>query len=172
MSPALVTIVSAAALAAAGIAVATRGGEEPSAGPSRSVLDALGPQAYAPGSARAGAVVRAAGIPLPAGGNFNGIRWELAGSQISRAEMDFVLQYNAACQWLRAWKRGSVTALGVFRRAASWSALRGGASRLAEVAAEANRGGGKDLTAMLGDCTSGHTREVAYARGLGLAPST
>jgi hypothetical protein len=173
VSPALVTIVSAAALAAAGIAVAARASGEMPAGVSRPVLDALGPRAYAPGSARAGATVRGASIPLPAGGNFNGIRWELVDGDIPPAQMDFVLQYNAACQWLRAWRRGSATALGVFRRAASWSAFRGnGATRLAAVAAEAGRGAGKDLTAMLSDCNAAHRREVAYARRLRLAPSS
>jgi len=173
LSPALLTIVSAAALAAAGIAVASHGSGGAPAELSRPVLDALGPQAYAPGTARAGAAMRAEGIPLPAGGNFNGIRWELADGDIPAAQMDFVLRYNAACQWLRAWRRGSATALGVFRRAASWSAFRGdGAARLAGVAAEASRGGGKDVTAMLAECTASHRREVAYARRLGLAPST
>jgi hypothetical protein len=173
LSPALLTIVSAAALAAAGIAAASRGSASAPAGPSRQVLDALGPQAYAPGSARAGAAVRAAGIPLPAGGNFNGIRWELTDGDIPAGQMDFVLRYNAACQWLRAWRRGSASALGVFRRAVSSPAFRGeGATRLAGVAAEAGRGGGKDLSAMLADCNASHGREVAYARRLGLAPST
>jgi hypothetical protein len=171
LSPALLTIVSAAALAAAGIGVAAaRRPAEAPAGLSRPVLDALGPRAYAPGTARAGAATRAAAIPLPSGGNFNGIRWELAAADIPVAQMDLVVQYNAACQWLRAWRRGSGTALGVFRRAASWTALRG--SSIAGVAAEASRGGGKDVTAMLADCDASHTREVAYARRLGLTPST
>jgi hypothetical protein len=168
-----VTIISAAAVAAAGIAVASRGTGEAAPASSRTVLNALGPQAYAPGTAREGAAVRAAGIPLPAGGNFNGIRWELLEGDIPAAQMDFVLQYNAACQWLRAWRRGSSSALGVLRRAASWSAFRaGGEVRLADVAAQASRGGGKDVTAMLADCNATHTREVAYARRLGLRPST
>jgi hypothetical protein len=172
LSPALLTLVSAAALAAAGIAIASRGTGEAVVETPRPVLDALGPQAYPPGTARAGASARAAGIPLPAGGNFNGIRWELADGEIPAATMDFVLQYNAACQWLRAWRRGSGRALTVLRRAASWSAFRGGEVRLATVAAEASRGGGKDATAMLADCNSTHTREAAYARQLGLTPST
>lgn len=173
MSPALLTIVSAAALAAAGIAVASRGTGEAAVQTSRSVLDALGPRTYAPGAARAGASERAAGIPLPAGGNFNGIRWELADGEIPAETIDFVLQYNAACQWLRAWRRGSGSAVGMLRRAASWSAFRvGGEVRLAGITAEASRGGGKKVTAMLADCQATHTREVAYARRLGLTPST
>ncbi len=173
MSPAILTIVSAAALAAAGIAVASRGTSGAAPATSRTVLNALGPRAYAPATARDGAAVRAAGIPLPAGGNFNGIRWELLQGDIPATQMDFILQYNAACQWLRAWRRGSARALGVFQRAASRSAFRGGGElRLADVAAEASRGGGKDVTAMLAECNAAHTREVAYARGLGLRPST
>jgi hypothetical protein len=173
VSPAVLTIISAAALAAAGIAVASRGTGETPAATSRAVLNALGPQAYAPGTARAGATTRAAGIPLPAGGNFNGIRWELSDGEIPAGTIDVVLQYNAACQWLRAWRRGSLSALGVLRRATTWSAFRaGGEVRLADVAAEASRGGGKDVTAMLADCNASHRREVSYARRLGLAPST
>jgi len=170
LSPALVIIVSAAALAAAGIGVAAARQPPAPADPSRPVLDALGPQAYAPGTAREGAAVRGTGIPLPAGGNFNGIRWELVDGDIPAVQVDLILQYNAACQWLRAWRRGSASALGVLRRAASWTALRG--SSIADVAAEASRGRGKGLTMMLAECDAGHTREVAYARRLGLTPST
>jgi hypothetical protein len=173
VSHALLTIIPAAVLTAAGIAVASRGTGETAPATPRTVLSALGPQAYAPATAREGAAVRAAGIPLPAGGNFNGIRWELLEGDVPAAQMDFILQYNAACQWLRAWRRGSAGALRVFRRAASWSVFRGeGASRLAAVAAQASAGGGAAATAMLSECEAAHRREVAYARRLGLAPST
>jgi len=124
-------------------------------------------------TARAEAQARARGVPLPAGGNFNGIRWELAG-KLPRATIDGVLQYNAACQWLRAWSRGSRGALRMLRAVPSWPALRGtgiGAG-LAIVAAQAAAGGGPDLTAMLASCDASHRREVAYATRLGLVPST
>jgi hypothetical protein len=170
LTPAALTIISAAALAAAGIAAASRDRAAAPAVTPRPVLDALGPQAYTPQTARAGAAVRGADIPLPAGGNFNGIRWEDMQSEIPAATVDTLLQHNAACQWLRAWRRGSGTALEVFRRAAAWPALQ--RSPIEAVAGEASRGGGRNLTAMLAQCNASHTREVAYARGLGLAPST
>ena len=168
MTSVVLTIISAAALAAAGIAAAHPHDAAPAV-PPPAVLDALGPQAYTPQTAREGAVVRGADIPLPAGGNFNGIRWEGMTGEITVATVDSLLQYNAACQWLRAWRRGSAIALRVFRRAASWSTLR--EAPIAEVADEASRGGGENLAAMLSQCNASHTREVAYARQLGLAPS-
>src|SRR4051812_32970263 len=45
-------------------------------------------------------------IPLPAGGTFDGVRWEEADGVFSRNEIAAVLQYNASCQWLRAWRDG------------------------------------------------------------------
>ena len=169
MTPAVVTIISAAALAAAGIAAAHPHDAAPAV-PPPAVLDALGPQAYTPQTAREGAVVRGADIPLPAGGNFNGIRWEGMTGEITVATVDSLLQYNAACQWLRGSQRGSGTALEVFRRAATWPALR--SAPIAAVADQATRGGGRDYAAMLAQCNASHTREVAYARKLGLTPST
>ncbi len=168
------TLVSAAALAAAGIALASSQRGRDTTAPPSAVLDALGPRAYTPATARTGAAARAAGIPLPAGGNFNGIRWELAAGEIPAATIDAVLQYNAACQWLRAWRRGSGSALAVLRRVTSWPAFRGGpvVARLDAVAAEAGRGGGDAVTAMLADCNATHAREVAYARHLGMTAST
>jgi hypothetical protein len=164
------TIVSAAALAAAGLAAAPRGGGVTPADPPRPVLDALGPQAYTPQTAREGAAVRSDGIPLPTGGNFNGIRWEAMDGEVPVAVIETLLQHNAACQWLRAWRRGSGTALDMLRRAASWSALRG--SPIAAVVEEATRGGGRHLAAALAQCSASHAREAAYARQLGLTPST
>jgi len=164
-----VTIVSAAALAAAGIAAVSHRPASPATPPGL-VLDALGPQTYTPYSARAAVATRGAGIPLPAGGNFNGIRWELLQGEIPAQRVDALMQYNAACQWLRAWRRGSGNALRVLRGAASWTALRG--SPIAAVAAQASRGKGDDLETMLAQCDASHTREVAYAKQLGLTPST
>jgi hypothetical protein len=170
LTPAIVTIVSAAALAAAGIAAAAHPRAAATADPPRAVLDALGPQAYTPQTAREGAVIRSADIPLPTGGNFNGIRWEEMVGEIPAGTVDTLLQHNAACQWLRAWRRGSGTALEQFRRAATWPALR--SAPIATVADQASRGGGRDLAAMLSQCNASHTRQVSYARRLGLTPST
>jgi hypothetical protein len=125
-------------------------------------------------SSRTEARARAAHVPLPAGGNFNGIRWELAGGALPREVIDGVQQHNAACQWLRAWSRGVGGALRVLRAVPSWPAFRGtgvGAS-LAAVAAQAAAGGGPDASAMLAACDASHCREVAYARRLALVPST
>ncbi|MEA2493605.1 MAG: hypothetical protein QOJ29_1516, partial [Thermoleophilaceae bacterium] len=61
-------------------------------------------------TARAGARVEASRaattVPLPDGGNLNGIRWELAGGVVSRTEIQGVVEYNAACQWYRAFRDG------------------------------------------------------------------
>ena len=171
MTSAVLTIISAAALAAAGIAAAAHPRDAAPAVPPRAVLDALGPQAYTPQTAREGAVVRGADIPLPAGGNFNGIRWEdMPAGEIPNGTVDALLEHNAACQWLRAWRRGSGTAREAFRRTATWPALR--SSPIAAVADQASRGRGRDFAAMLAQCNTSHGREVAYARKLGLTPST
>src|SRR5262249_23245750 len=170
-APAPLTSAPGAAGAAGGLAAATPHGRGAApANPPRVVLDALGPQAYTPQTAREGAAARGADIPLPAGGNFNGIGWEDAPGGVPAATIESVLQPHAPCQWLAAWPPRSGSAVDVLRRAASWSALRG--SPIAAVAEEASRGGGRNLTAMLAQCNASHTREVTYARRLGLTPST
>jgi hypothetical protein len=117
----------------------------------------------------------AAAIPLPAGGTFSGVRWEEAGGVFSRAEIAGVLQYNAACQWLRAWRDGreKATAAPVLGDVPAWSAWRfaEGAAVLAQVAADVRAGGGQAATAMLAGCDASHEREVMYAAARGLAPS-
>jgi hypothetical protein len=126
-------------------------------------------------AARAAAKVRALGVPLPAGGSFNGVRWELAGGGVSQHDIEVVLQYNAACQWLRAWRDGRDAALAVkvLQTAPSWPAMRGtdSADWLARVAADVSAGGGEAATAVLADCDASHTSEVAYAKALNLTPS-
>ena len=124
-------------------------------------------------SARTAAVERAAAVPLPAGGTFHGIRWELAGT-LTHADIDSVLQYNAACQWLRAWRDGRERsrAVSVLRAVPGWSAMRGteSAEVLSRVAAEVRAGGGESATSMLADCDASHAREVEYAARMGLNP--
>jgi hypothetical protein len=198
MSRKPVAIVSAV-LAAAGLAAATSGGSASSRSGSApeavNRADALtrapvtnrsvGAPAYAASEARTVASARGAAIPLPRGGNFNGIRWELAGGDIAEGTMDGVLAYNAACQWLREWRqakpvaseatpsREGALALQVLQSVPSWPALRGTESGdlLARVAAQASRGGGTDATDVLVDCDASHVRELDYAARLGLTPS-
>jgi hypothetical protein len=126
--------------------------------------------------ARAAARVRAAAIPLPRGGNFNGIRWEQAGGELPSATIDAVLQYNAACQWLRSADSPArrPLALRVLRSVSRWPAFRGtpvGAA-LARVTAQTAAGGGPDARAALASCEASHAREVAYATSRGLPPPT
>ena len=117
----------------------------------------------------------AAEVPLPAGGTFDGIRWEQAGGVFSRREIAAMLQYNAACQWLRAWRDGREAAVAhaVLADASSWSAWRGTETGavLAAVAADVAKGGGETAAAVLADCDASHERELRYAAALGLSPS-
>jgi hypothetical protein len=126
-------------------------------------------------TARAQAALRGLSIPLPAGGTFNGVRWE-QGGPVTSAQMDGVLEYNAMCQWLRAWRDGRERTLAaqVLQSVPAWPALRGSAAggRLTELAAEVRGGAPAPARGVLRDCDASHGREVAYARALGLAPSS
>jgi hypothetical protein len=187
MNRKVVVIVSSAALAAAGLAAATSGGA--AAAPSGSAPEALdradaltrapaaaATLAYAAPQARAAANARGAGIPLPAGGTFSGVRWELAGGNVGAGTLDGVLQYNAACQWLRAWRDGRDGALAVqvLQSVPSWSAFRGTESGalLTAVASDVSKGGGETAAQMLVECDASHIREAAYAREIGLPASS
>jgi hypothetical protein len=169
-------LLAAAALAAAcGAASAPPEGAVARAGRLAEAPAAGGP-AYSPSAARLAANVRGTTIPLPAGGNFNGIRWEQAGQRLPAAAIVGVLEYNAACQWLRTWRDGRdrPLAVRVLRTVRSWPAFRGteAGRSLARVAAEAAAGGGRSATAALTECDASHAREVAFATGRGLTPST
>jgi hypothetical protein len=138
------------------------------------VTDRRGP-VYTAATARAAARLKAASVPLPAGGTFDGIRWELGGDGVGTGDIEATLQYNAACQWLRAWRDGRDAALAVrvLQTAPSWPAMRGTESGewLARVAADVSAGGGETATAVLADCDASHAREVEYAARLNLTPS-
>ena len=114
-------------------------------------------------------------IPLPEGGTFSGVRWEAAGGVFSRAEIAGVLQYNASCQWLRAWRDGREASVSerVLADVPSWPALRGAeaTAMLAQIAAETRAGGGRAVTDALVGCDASHEREAAYAPARGLATS-
>jgi hypothetical protein len=99
-------------------------------------------------------------VPLPAAGRFSGIRWETAQADLTPGEVERVLQANARCQWLRAAaaSREAATADAVLAEAAGWPAFRD-EGPVAE-------------SALLLECVASHAREVAYARRLGLPPSS
>jgi hypothetical protein len=115
-------------------------------------------------------------IPLPAGGTFSGVRWEEAGGVIARGEIAAVLQYNASCQWLRAWRDGRETATSgqVLADVPAWSAWRftETSAVLGQVAADVRAGGGEAASAVLADCDASHEREIVYAGARGLVPSS
>ncbi len=140
----------------------------------RPAFNGAGP-VYTARSVRVAARLRAASVPLPAGGTFNGVRWEQAGGAVTQHDIDLVLQYNAVCQWLRAWRDGrdTATAARVLQGAPSWPAIRGteSAGWLTRVAADVNAGGGEAASAVLADCDASHASEIAYAKGLNLTPS-
>ena len=167
------------AVAAGGFATAQNRAVSPKTGQARAlvsarVVDRSGP-VFAAATARVAATGRAAGVPLPLGGTFDGVRWELGGDGVAQSDIDGVLQYNAACQWLRAWRDGreGALALQVLQAVPGWPAMRGTESGevLGRVAAEAAAGGGETATAVLADCDASHAREVQYAAQLGLSPS-
>jgi hypothetical protein len=111
----------------------------------------------------------AADIPLPPGGNFNGIRWDLAPG-VTRSDVEFTLEYNAACQWARAAADGrtSEVATAVLEQVADWPAL-----RLTETAFVWQQRA-KDVAAGLGapaECVAQLAREQAHAKAQGLTPT-
>jgi hypothetical protein len=119
-----------------------------------------------PIEARAVSAARATAIPLPVSGNFNGIDWEAAGGPITTWQLEQTLEYNAICQWVRAAHAG--------RHADIARAVLAVVDRWPAVAPDANRGPGRPLGSemLLRECAASHRREVAYARALGLPPST
>lgn len=109
-------------------------------------------------------------VPLPAGGNLNGVRW----AQLETAtdqDIRFIIQYNAACQWLRATadKRDPSLQQEVWNEIPQWPAMRLGHNsdqfEAARTAAEAGQ-----PTPLLQQCRESHEREVAFANQQGLAP--
>jgi hypothetical protein len=123
-------------------------------------------------SARGVADLYAESIPLPSGGTFNGVRWEQAGGEFRPTEIATVLQYNAVCQWLRAWRDGRQVdvARQVIADAAGWPNLQAAepGGRIQQLSDDVTRGEGEVLKATLADCDAAHAREVAYAESLRL----
>jgi hypothetical protein len=124
--------------------------------------------------ARSAAATAAESVPLPRGGNFNGVRWEEAGAGLTDIDVQAVQQYNAACQWLRALSDGrdAIVARTVLADVPSWPSLRGTDKAQLWTDAMASFPDGEPAAAVLADCRASHAREVEYARGLGLAPSS
>jgi hypothetical protein len=169
----------AVALAITGSGVAQQRSGDPAVERSAQLTAAPG---LAPGgpstradTARTAAADVARTVPLPAGGTFDGIRWEEAGGGFTKDEIALVLQYNATCQWLRAWRDGRNTPASarVLADVPSWPVWRGGdgAAVIAAVVADVRAGGGEAASAMLSDCDAAHDREVSYAAAKGLAPT-
>ena len=136
------------------------------------ITDRNGP-VHTAAEARGVATVRSLPIPLPDGGNFNGIRWEIGGDGVGESDIDGVLNYNAMCQWLRAWRDGREAALDlpVLETVPAWPALRETESGayVSNVVEEASAGGGETATGVLRDCDAiarpgGVLRPLARAR--------
>jgi hypothetical protein len=179
-------IVVAAALAtfgsaSSGFAQTTVRGSSPAVERSKALVGAPAGDPFAATAAIPAATARvvaeevARDVPLPGGGTFAGVRWEEAVGVVSRTEIAGVLQYNAACQWLRAWRDGREHDAGrkILADVPAWPAWRftEGAGVLAQVAADVRAGGGELASGMLADCDASHEREVAYAAARGLTPS-
>lgn len=114
-------------------------------------------------------------IPLPEGGSLDGIQWELAGGEFTPEVTRMILQYNALCQWVRAWRDGrdidvSDAVLADIPRWSAWRGTEAGAV-VATAIAELVGGGGPAADALLADCDRSHAQEVRYAHAQGLTPS-
>ena len=112
-------------------------------------------------------------VPLPAGGTFNGIQWSELDGTIGTAQVQEVVEYNAACQWYRALRDGRevADARRVIAEAPGWQGIRGHATGelAAGVAADVAAGGGDVLTGVLRDCDAAHRRDLAFAAAHGMA---
>ena len=139
--------------------------------PGRFAVDAVVPAAAARGFADG----LADDVPVPRGGTFDGIQWEAAGGEFSASVTRAVLQYNAMCQWVRAYRDGRETDVSgrILTAAPSWSAWRGTetAAVLGRAISELIAGGGSASAALLAECDAAHEREVRYAEGRGLDAS-
>lgn len=172
----LLALAAVAALTAAGPAWADEAQQESKALVATPAAEPFVATAKIPAAtARMIADELAGAIPLPAGGTFSGVRWEEAGGVFSRSEISSVLQYNASCQWLRAWRDGREkgTSQSVLADIPSWPAWRFAETGavLGKVAAEVRAGGGAAASAILVDCDASYEREAAYAASRGLPPS-
>jgi hypothetical protein len=111
---------------------------------------------------------RATRIPLPVGGNFNGVRWTTRPT-LTPAQIEQILEYNAMCQWLRARRdqRDRDRAEQVLATVPSWPTMRAHGQSVAIAVGDATAAMARGI---LADCERSHVREVAYARAARLAP--
>jgi hypothetical protein len=177
----VIAVVATLGVGAPGSAQAGAGGSSPALERSKALVAAPAGDPFSATAAIPAATARVIAdgvgrdIPLPAGGTFAGVRWEEAGGVFTRAEIAAVLQYNAACQWLRAWRDGreKQASAQVLADVPAWPAWRFAetAGVLAQVAADVRAGGGEAEAAVVADCDASHDREVAYATARGLTPS-
>lgn len=110
-------------------------------------------------------------VPVPQGGNFNGIRWDELGGA-TRADIKGLLLFNAACQWARARAddRDNGLADAVLSDVPRWPTFRfGDRHRFARALADAS---GPLWVGVRRDCREIHAREVIYAKARGLPASS
>lgn len=117
------------------------------------------PVSLSPAYARSLAARRQRSIPLPRGGNFNGIRWPGGSGGVPAEQFEAVLEFNAMCQWLRAQGEGrqSHVATRVLDEARRWPSL---------------RGMGAVTPSTVVGCYASHGREAVEAARRGLEPSS
>jgi hypothetical protein len=138
-------------------------------------VNRAGPSYDGASTARAQADRAVSRIPLPDGGNVNGIEWERAGGVFTAAEIESVVEYNAFCQWLRAARddRDRAAALEVLGDVPDWPGFRAqpDLGPVRQIVAEAKAGGGEALSGALADCDRSAQQERAYAGSRRLAPT-
>lgn len=147
---------------------------------SGALADAPSPNRFAAGvrvpaaGARAFADGPAEEIPLPEGGSFDGIQWEPAGGEFPPSEVRLIMQYNAMCQWVRAYRDGrDVDVSGqVLADIPAWVAWRDAETGaiLRTAIDELVAGGGPASAVLLAECDRSHEQEVRFAQARGLTP--
>lgn len=129
-------------------------------------------------TARRAAIDIGRDIPLPTGGNFDGIHWSTVddGIGIWASEVQELLEANASCQWYRAFSEGRdpKVASTVVQAIPQWPALRRAmiqesASKIAkEVASDSSDR--PELASKTAECDRVHKDEIGAAQARGLTP--
>lgn len=105
-------------------------------------------------------------VPLPTGGNFNGIRWNDLHTATDD-DINFILQFNAACQWLRAAadQRDTKDASAIWKLIPTWPAMQRGGNGDMFLAALGQlwAAGTSEEPVALTACRESHERETLYA---------